>query len=478
MPSIHASANGFNSASPASPLRNSQIKSRKPRRNSVQSQQMSRFPRTGNRHAPPVRRQQEEPVNPWHFLELFWDYAGQPVLGYFYDIFKMVIAGLKPVAGVAGLIAVLVLTIQFGSIYVKNSFQTTLAPFCALPFSGYVLPFCDTMPNDRQPDFEELVNIQTSFEDLLEANKDSYALPANMKKSQVAMRDLRTQVKFSRLPSRAELEVELYTFIETAREASDDLAKYNARIGYVTDQVISTNRWTLQVLEGIAAGEANRGALSVALSYMNPAAMLYGPPETLDQLIFAQYVKHVAKLKDDITSLIHFSESLIKVLNNLDNHLDIIADIAHRDDHHLTRDREELLAQLWSMLGGNRSSKAANAASLQLLHDVRRYRSLAVQHVSATLLKLQEIRSGLDNLRDGVAAPELVGYREDIPLQWHIDVVSRSVERLRDARGESMAIERDNIRKGMREGVGRDDVRQVERGEMPTVYAKAKDERA
>ncbi|KAK7181873.1 hypothetical protein DPSP01_009473 [Paraphaeosphaeria sporulosa] len=478
MPSINASTNGFNSASPTAPIRNSQLRSRHPQRNpapSYASKDMSRFPRADRRQAAPV---QEEPVNPWHFMGLLWDYALRPVLGYIFGIFKIIFAGLQPVIGVAAGFAVLVLTLQFGSIYLKNSFQATLAPMCSLPLSGYLLPFCDTMPNNHQANFEELVNIQSSFEDVLEANKDSYALPANMKKSQVAMRDLRIQVRFSNLPSRAELENEFDSFIETAREASDDLAKYNARIGYVTDQVISTNKWTLTVLNGIVATEANKGALSEAVKHMNIFSVFRGPPETLEQRIFVQYLNHVSKLKDDVSSLIVFSESLMALLNNLDARLDIIADIAMRDDNTVNRDREELLADLWSKLGGNRSSKAANAKSLQLLRDVLRYRANAVQLVSATLLKLREISTGLENLRDGIAAPEVVGFREDYPLQWHIDVVSRSVERLRDARGENMAIERETIRKGMREGMGDDKPQYIDRGEMPTVYAHAKNEKA
>lgn len=478
MPSINASTNGFNTASPTSPLRRSQIRSRNPQRDpnpSHASKDMSRFARTGKRQAVPA---QEEPENPWQFLGLFWDYALRPVLGYFHGIFRMIFAGLQPVVGVAASVAILVLALQFGSVYLKNSFEATLAPLCSLPFSGYLLPFCDKMPNNHQANFEELVNIQSSFEDVLEANKDSYALPANMKKSQVAMRDLRIQVRFSNLPSRAELENEFDSFIETAREASDDLAKYNARIGYVTDQVISTNKWTLTVLNGIVATEEGKGVLSEAVKHMNIFSVFRGPPETLEQRIFVQYLNHVSKLKDDVSSLIAFSESLIALLNNLDTRLDIIADIAMRDDNTVNRDREELLADLWSKLGGNRSSKAANMKSLQLLRDVLRYRANAVQLVSATLLKLREISTGLENLRDGIAAPEVVGFREDYPLQWHIDVVSRSVARLRDARGENMAIERETIRKGMREGMGEDKMQYLDRGEMPTVYAHAKHDTA
>ncbi|KAF1971650.1 hypothetical protein BU23DRAFT_555825 [Bimuria novae-zelandiae CBS 107.79] len=474
MPSLNASVDGFSNASP---LRSSQLKSRKNRQTSSNSQtarQMSRFPSAGNRHAAP-HQQQEEAASPWHFVSLFWDNVLRPVLGYILDVFKIGMTSMKPLAGIVVPIGVTIMALQFGSVFLKNTFEATMAPICAIPGSSYILPLCATIPSDRQADFEELANIQSSFEDILASNRDSYALPANMKKSQVAMRDLRIQVRFSNLPSKAELENEFDAFIETAREASDDLAKYNARIGYVTDQLISTNKWTLTVLNGISSSEATKSSLSDALAHMNVFSVFSGPPETLQQRIFAQYVNHVAKTKDDIAGLITFSESLIMLLNNLDARLDIIAEIAMRDDNRVMRDRDELLAHLWSKLGGNRSSKAANRASLQLLRDVLRYRANAVQLVSATLLKLREISQGLENVRDGIAAPEVVGYREDYPLQWHIDVVSRSVERLRDARGEAMAIEREVMHKGMSDGKEGDGARQLPPGEMPTVYARPKE---
>ncbi|KAJ4292773.1 hypothetical protein N0V90_009436 [Kalmusia sp. IMI 367209] len=477
MPSMHTSINGFNHASP---MRNSQLKNRKLRQASTQSRS-SRMsgssqvtPRRASRTDPGP--QQHEAAGPWHYIELFRAHVLWPILKYLLDVFANAMNSfMKPIFGFLLGFVILIGLIHYSSIFLRNTFEVILAPVCMLPFSSYFVPFCDTSPSSRQPDFEQLVTVQSAFEDVLEANKDSYALPANMKKSQVAIRDLRSQVKFSRLPSRAELEVEFDYFIETAREASDHLAKYNAKIGYVMDQTISTNKWTLQVLHGIASQAENTGRLPRAIAYLNPLSVLYAPSDTLEQRIFEQYVLHVGKVKHDITGLIDMSESLIALLNALENRLDVIADIALRDDIHVSRDRELLLAQLWSRLGGNRSSKASSDASLQLLRQVMRYRSQAVQHVTATLLKLQEIAAGLENLRDGVAAPEVVGFRSDVPLQWHIEVVGRCIERLRDTRGETLAIEREAIKKGLGES-GAENGRNLLGGEMPTVYAKSSTE--
>jgi hypothetical protein len=171
-------------------------------------------------------------------------------------------------------------------------------------------------------------------------------------------------------------------------------------------------------------------------------------PGSLDELIFDQYVLHVGKMKEDIERLIQRSIALLALLNNLENRLEVIAEIAVRDDLIVSRDHDELLGQLWTKLGGNRSSKKAYGESLGLLRQVQDYRKSAMQHVSATLLKLQEIAAELENLREGVAAPEVVGYGK-VPLRYHIEVVEKSIERLKDSRGEALALERDQMKRGL-----------------------------
>lgn len=489
MPSLNASVDGFPNASP---LRTSQMKSRKPRQASAQSRSTPRMarpvPSAGGtrqihrRTSASTDHKAQEPVNPLHFVSLFWQNVARPILRYALDIFALTMTSMKPLFGLFFLIGFLVLALNFASLYLRNTFHSAIAPLCTLPLSSYILPFCASLSSEptRDPNFEDLTHLQSSFEDILATSHASYALPANMKKSQTAMRDLRLSVQFSTLPSRVELESELISFIDAAREASDDLAKYNARTSYVVDQLISTNRWTLAVLSELSTLEAQKPAWSDSLAAINVFNIFSASKQNLQQRVFAQYVNHVTKTKDDIATLITFSEAVVAQLNNLDARLDTIAEIAMRDDSRIRRNHEEMLAEILSMVGGNRATKAANEANFELLRDVLRYRANAVQLVSATLLKLREISQGLENLRDGVAAPELVGYREEYPLQWHIDVVGRSLERLRNARGEAMAVEQDVINSLRDKGMGvvgerTEGMRVLPRGEVPTVYARGKE---
>lgn len=426
--------------------------------------------RSVSQRGPFAQDQRKESESPWYLFKLLWDYFLRPVVGYAVDVFLILIDATKPIAGAALLVVALVLAFNVGAAFFKNVLQTSLSPLCALPFSGYIVPFCKSEP-EGQADFEKLVKIQNSFEDILYNNKDAFALPTNMKKTQLAMRDLRLLVQFSNLPSKTELEAEFDMFILTAKEASEDLSRYNMRIGYVSDLVISTNHWTLQVLNEIAAEETT-GALGGTFSPANIFSVFSSPPQSIKQRIFNQYVEHIAKIKEEIGNLIVFSESLMQLLNSIDTRLDFIAEVAMRDDKKLTRDRVQLLASLWSQMGGNQASKAESSASLELLRDVMRYRANAMQLVSSTLLKLREVSQGLENLREGIAAPGIAGYREDYPLEWHIDVVSRSVDRLRTARGESLAIEREVMRRGLDRMKPGETLLELDGGNMPTVHVK------
>jgi hypothetical protein len=379
---------------------------------------------------------------------------------------------IKPFLGVILGLGVLVFGIQLASGVLRSTLSNAvLGPVCAIPGSSYLLTACATTgpTQTHQANFEELINVQGRFEDILDASKDTSTLPSTIKNSELAIRDLRTLVKYSRLPSRKALDNEFEYFVQTANEASVDLSRYNSRIGAAMDRVIATNTWTMNVLSGISEKEASIGAVSRVLNKVTGAFI--APPPTLQQRIFDQYILHVSKNKEEITRLIETAQALLQVLNNLDNRLGTIFEIATNDDQTITRNQEELLSSLWTKLGGNRGDVKANSKSLNLLSNISAYRKKAVMHVSETLLKLQEIQSELENLREGIAAPEVLGYRSEVPLEYHLDMIGKGVERLQVSRGEYMRVEGETYKRLMRGGEDGDGIRELP---GPTVTVRAK----
>jgi hypothetical protein len=429
----------------------------------------SQEPSTDHHH-PPAQQEQEE-VSPWHYVNLFWENVAQPLLAHFLDIFSYAFRHMiKPFLGVILGLAMLVFAIQLAHGFLRSTVSNAvLGPVCAIPGSSYLISACATTGPTPTANFEELIDVQGRFEDILDASKDSSALPATIKNSELAIRDLRTLVRYSRLPSRKELDNEFEYFVQTANEASADLSRYNSKIGLAIDRVLATNRWTTQVLEGLSEKEASIGAVGRVFNSLTGAFV--APPPTLQQRIFDQYVLHIGKNKQEITGLIERAQALLQVLNNLDGRLATIFEIATNDDQSIIRTQEELLSSLWTKLGGNRGDVKANAVSLNLLQNIGAYRKKAVVHVSETLLKLQEIQAELENLRESIAAPEVLGYRDELPMEYHIDAIGKGTERLAAARGEQLRVEGETYKRLMRGGEDGEGMRELP---PPTVTVRAK----
>jgi hypothetical protein len=383
-------------------------------------------------------------------------------------VFGHTMGNLQPLFGLALAVGVLVFGIQLAIGSARSSLTMALSPVCLIPGSSYVVPFCATTTHeDPRADFEGLLHAQTGLEDILDAAKDTSTLPSTLKDSELAIRDLRVLVRHSRLPSRHTLGLEFDNFIETAKEASMDLSRFNSRIGAAVDRVIATNTWTRNVISGWSEDEASKGTVQRITGAVT--RIFAAPPPTLHERVFDQYSAHVSKNAEEITSLIATGVALHSVLQRLDELLDTIYAITINDDATITADQEELLAQLWTLVGGNKSKLTSNNKKLSLLRNVSAYRKKALTHVSDTLLKLRQIQAELENLRDGVEAPTVLGYRDELPISYHLDLIDRGVDRLRTARGESLRVEGETYRSQVGRG-------QEERRELPApiVTAKAK----
>lgn len=168
--------------------------------------------------------------------------------------------------------------------------------------------------------------------------------------------------------------------------------------------------------------------------------------------ILDQYVKHTAIVEEEIHKLIGEAQAILMILTNLEDRLEVIHSIVLRDKDHVDVKKDEILAELWTILGGNRGKLSKMNNQLDLLHQVTTYRTTAYVHVSLTIVKLQEISSGLEDLRERVGAPGVLRDRHDIPLSVHLDSIQRGVERLEESR-ERERINVDRIRNEQYQGM-------------------------
>ena len=132
---------------------------------------------------------------------------------------------------------------------------------------------------------------------------------------------------------------------------------------------------------------------------------------------------HMVRLREE-------AEISMDHLLRLEEHLMVLHDITHRENKDLTAAQEDVLAELWTWLGGNRRRLRGMDINLGLLKNVEIYRKKALAHVTATLQALHTLDADMEELRARVNAPDIVGDR--IPIEVHIKSIKAGVERLKE----------------------------------------------
>ncbi|EKD18531.1 hypothetical protein MBM_03524 [Drepanopeziza brunnea f. sp. 'multigermtubi' MB_m1] len=338
---------------------------------------------------------------------------------------------------------------------VTNSIYASMSPLCRIPGSSFLnLPFCPVHLTDSShgatPEFNDLMSVQAKFEEVLEESAGGVSLPLDMKRGEASIRDLRQLVRYSQLQSKNELVLEFDGFIETSRIASYDLQKFNSHVGRAVDGVIATTRWTTRVLDGIQERDGSRGSIS---AFVNEKLLApFQPVKFTERILLDQYVQHTRIVEEEINNLIAEAQAVLMVLTNLEDRLDVIHGIAIRDNVHTKALKEEILSELWTMVGGNRGKINKMDRKLDLLKQVGIYRKTAYAHVSGTIIRLQAMGAGLEDLRERVGSPELLRDRIDIPLEVHLESIMKGVERLEESRLKARKLEDKHIRRTLERG--------------------------
>ena len=441
------------------PMRRSQVDSSV----SAETRQRVRRPETlenTTRTAPSQpRERRRRRVDTQERLERIFDVAERLLMSIFrwtFDVLGKSLSTLKTPLAYALAIYLFLGAIIFLRNLLTASVYSALSPICRVPGSSFLqLPMCksslsanyaghDTLDNPPV-EFDQLMNVQSKFESIMEESAHGLSLPRDMKRGEASIRDLRTVVKFSHLHSRNELVLEFDGFIDTARLASLDLQKFNSHVGRSVDMILSTNRWTRRVLDDIAIQRSERGAI---LAFVNDRLLgPFQPVKFTESKLLEQYIEHTQVVESEIERLVEEAQALLQILQNLEDRLDLINEIAVRDDVYAKDARDEILAQLWTKLGGNRSKVDKFDSQISLLRHVNQYRRAAFDHVSATIVKLQAMGSELEELRERVAGPSAFEDKAKVPLRVHIENIEMGVERLETGRDKLRKTEEAQYRK-------------------------------
>ncbi|THU91495.1 hypothetical protein K435DRAFT_759125 [Dendrothele bispora CBS 962.96] len=321
---------------------------------------------------------------------------------------------------------------------VLDKFRIALKPFCFLPVISSTsmcrpdiprsTPVGTQIPNPKKlgpkwADYPKLIDAQNSFEVLLDDSVGGSGLALDIKKAEMATSDLVVLVRFSQLTSKDLLADTLVKFVQDARKTGRGLQRLGSKVGGAVDQILAVNDYALHSIE--AAKDRDR------FPYVRSLVPFF-PKVSTEEVVLKTFTEAMNVLSGNIERLIIEAEAQRVHLEKLEEHLTVIHELVSREDSHISAARAELLAYLWTHLGGNRKEMKGYDDHLRLLKGLADYRKRALIHVVSALQTLHALSDDMEDIRERVTGPQLTGGQ--IPLDVHMRSISIGLERLQQSR--------------------------------------------
>ncbi|KAF9471519.1 hypothetical protein BDN70DRAFT_888041 [Pholiota conissans] len=319
--------------------------------------------------------------------------------------------------------------------YISTSIRRAFEPLCVIPGISS-LSMCN--PGPRMPstkpagnftpkwaDYSTLMTVQTeSFNQLLGDTAGGSALALEVKKAEMATTDLITRVRISDLKARDTLATFLSEFVADAKKAGMGLQKLSSKVGGAVDNIIAVNDYALHSIANARANEPAPWSLRRIIS--RPASV------KINEVVMRTFEEATDVLSANMERLIIEAERNLHMLNDLEERLATLHDVVAREDSSISSAKSDLLEDLWTKLGGNQKSLKNYERHLFLLRGLGVYRQQALVHVGAALQTLKAMSADMEDMRERVAAPELMG--RTVPVEVHIKSIQMGLERLREGR--------------------------------------------
>ncbi|KAH9917199.1 uncharacterized protein B0H18DRAFT_884055 [Fomitopsis serialis] len=277
---------------------------------------------------------------------------------------------------------------------------------CSLTFVAYS-SYCRTNDGATRIVLDHLLHNQTSgFDALIGSSGASVELVVQLTETRIAIGDLIPLVKHSHLERRAELHSLLEKLADDAKDTSRYLQQLSARIDSGADRYV--------------------GAFEVDVHVC--VAQPVDP-----YVVLSAYEMALGTVEDVLRNLVISAQAALGKLDALDSRLQAIADVTFSETAVVSEDREHVLRQLWTYLGGNQQKIHQFERDADVLRDVEAYRNAAVAHVGMILNTLENMQTVAEETRR-IASGALL--RGKIPDELVLHVISDGTGRMKARRVE------------------------------------------
>ncbi|KDQ19124.1 hypothetical protein BOTBODRAFT_28611 [Botryobasidium botryosum FD-172 SS1] len=327
-------------------------------------------------------------------------------------------------------------------------FDAVWGPVCNNPSVSFICPpphIPRATTSTRIPDIPELIRLQTGFEGIVES---SFGMTSavDLKQSEIALRDLNILVKASDLEARQSLSSQLVKVVAQAKKTGEGLQKLGGKVGTAVDSTLAMDDYMLRSLANInhelIASGITGGPMKGLIPFWSRSASVV---EEQKQELARVFEEASAQLKTWIEKLNIEAMASITELERLDDMLYIIYETVITEKKDI-ESKEKALSKLWASLIDD-SRAAMFESHKDLLDNITIYRKAALNRVQLTAVQLRQLGENLDNLRDRMAAPSLVGTQytnqgKGLPIEAHMTSIREGIEKMNDFR--SRGLQREN----------------------------------
>ncbi|KAI1785303.1 hypothetical protein LXA43DRAFT_976295 [Ganoderma leucocontextum] len=284
---------------------------------------------------------------------------------------------------------------------------------CNLPLVSLALPSCHLPPaaSVGHANFPSLLAIQhRALDELVAGSATNSELVLNVKHAELAIRDLVVLVKASNLTTKDPLADTLSQFSVNARRTGRSLQLLISKIRGTVDRAIAYNVYALHLLETTDEMPTRK---------------------RVDAAVLRSFEMALASFATSISSIIVDATMVSASLDCLEEQLSTVHALCVQEAWDTAVVEDELLWQLWTLLGGNRRQLRDLANRATVLQDVQQYRALASAYVAATVQALTVVDADLMELREQLST-QAVDFHH-IPVEVQIRSLEQSLYRLKDS---------------------------------------------
>jgi hypothetical protein len=143
------------------------------------------------------------------------------------------------------------------------------------------------------------------------------------------------------------------------------------------------------------------------------------------------------KLVSRLNQILIHCQEMVDELEAMDIALALIHEIVSRERLGIIDARDELLARLWTILGGNKHELRSLENHLTLLYGLSQYRKVALAHVHRTTETVEKLQADIAQLREECVTTMVDAGTLD--MQYQLVSLRAGITRLADGRGRASA---------------------------------------